>query len=171
MDQVLAHLAGRGVAAALIGGMALAAHGIARSTEDIDFLVLDRAVLKEDFWQGWDASAVDLRRGDPEDPLAGVVRLKAPGAVVDLVVGRQAWLSGVLDRRTEIVLGTRRLPVVRRADLVLLKLLAGGPQDHLDVQLLLAADSGELRAEVERQVAQRPALAETWSLVLQQARA
>jgi hypothetical protein len=168
LDRILDHLAGKGIAAALIGGFALAAHGVARATEDIDLLVLDRSVLGGPFWEGWENAAdIEIRPGDLDDPLAGVVRVRRGGEVVDLVVGREPWMKGVLDRRSEINLDSRVLTAVTRADLVLLKLFAGGPQDLLDIELLLAADAGGLKAEVEQRLEGRSgALVKTWERVL-----
>jgi hypothetical protein len=167
LDRILADLAAKGIPAAVIGALALAAHGVVRASEDLDLLVLDRSVLDRGFWESWGGSAtIEIRRGDPDDPLAGVVRVRAGGEIVDLVIGREPWMPAVLERRVEVQLGPRRLPVVTRADLVLLKLFAGGPQDLLDVELLLAAHPGELKAEVERHIAGRSALERTWKNLL-----
>ena len=43
--KVIRHLEDEGVAAALIGGLALGAHGIARATLDADILVMEEAPL------------------------------------------------------------------------------------------------------------------------------
>jgi hypothetical protein len=59
-------------------------------------------------------------------------------------------------RPIRVRLHRRTVPTVDRADLVLLKLFAGGPQDLLDVRLLLAADTGGLRDMVERRLADVP---------------
>jgi hypothetical protein len=59
------------------------------------------------------------------------------------------------------------MTTVTRADLVLLKLFAGGPQDLLDIEFLLAADAGGLQAEVEEGLKGRSGvLVETWKRVL-----
>jgi len=167
LDRILADLAARRIPAAVIGALALAAHGVVRASEDLDLLVLDRSVLARDFWTDWTAtSEIEIRRGDPDDPLAGVVRIRADGEILDLVVGREPWMPAVLERRIEIQLGPRALPVVSRADLVLLKLFAGGPQDLLDVELLLAAHPGDLKAEVERLLKGRSGLERAWQLFL-----
>lgn len=50
------------------------------------------------------------------------------------------------------------IPVVERADLVAMKLYAGGPQDPLDVALLLARDTG-LRNIVDTRIHEQPASA------------
>jgi len=129
---------------ALIGAGAMAAHGVGRSTLDLDLLTTADAVLSSTFWRPVSAEGVraDIRRGDAEDPLAGVVRFDAEGeAPVDLVVGRASWQKGILDRATPLEIGEMRVPVATAADLILLKLYAGGSQDSWDVEQLLAAAS------------------------------
>jgi hypothetical protein len=150
LELVGRHLAEADVAHALIGAAALAAAGISRSTVDLDLLVTDRRVLSSPFWQPLAAAgaAVDVRRGDDEDPLAGVVRIElGDDRPVDVVVGRAAWQARAIARART---GLAPVPVVEPRDLVLLKLYAGGPQDLWDVRQLLALPAGERwAAEVE----------------------
>jgi len=131
----------------------MAAHGVSRSTLDIDLLVTDASCLDGAVWEALAREGVPLtvRRGDAEDPLAGVVRLGgAPEASVDLVVGRFPWQAHVVERAVESSLEGVRVPVARAADLILLKLYAGGPQDAWDVEQLLAGPArATLVAEVE----------------------
>jgi hypothetical protein len=156
--QVIRHLEERGVAAALIGGLALGAHGIARATLDADVLVADEAVLDPGFWtSSTELGAPEIRRGDAEDPLLGIVRFTVADEPVDVIVGRGRWIVSVLQRRLRIEAAGHSLPLVDRADLVLLKLFAAGPQDLLDVQLLLEADEGDLRRNVEERLPSAPA--------------
>jgi hypothetical protein len=75
---------------------------------------------------------------------------------VDVVVGRSPWTRRILERRSQVHLGNRTLPVVDRADLVLLKLYAGGPQDLLDARLLIAVDEAQIRPLVEARLAEAP---------------
>ncbi len=160
LARVLETLEARGARPALIGGMALAAHGVGRATQDFDLLVLDASLLAASSWDGIrDSGAeVEIRRGDAADPLAGVIRVsKAGEAAVDVVVGKRPWQPGILDRRRTLRLDDLAVPVVEAADLVLLKLDAGGPQDRLDIQLLLRGpDGAALRADVERRLATSP---------------
>ncbi|MGE5347283.1 MAG: hypothetical protein ACM3JH_15120 [Acidithiobacillales bacterium] len=167
LARVLDLLEGRGARPALIGGMALAAYGVGRATQDFDILVLDTSLLAEESWAALRESgaAVDVRRGDALDPLAGVIRVSKSGeAAVDVIVGKRSWQVEILDRRQTLRLQDLALPVVEAADLVLLKLDAGGPQDHLDVRLLLHGPAGAaLRTEVERRLASLPApLRDAW---------
>ena len=158
LSDIVAKLEARGIACAVIGGLALAARGVARATLDADVLVVERQVLDEGFWVEEPASIlVEIRRGDSDDPLAGVVRCRRAAEVVDIVVGKHAWQKPILARRTMLTIGGRPLPLVEDADLVLLKLFAGGPQDLLDVRLLIAADPADLPQRVESRLAVLPA--------------
>jgi hypothetical protein len=47
----------------------MAAHGVSRSTFDIDFLTTDRRVLDAAMWVI--EAVVEVRPGDADDPLAG----------------------------------------------------------------------------------------------------
>jgi hypothetical protein len=146
---------------ALIGAAALAAHGVSRATADEDLLALGESPLTFDFWAPLrDAGVeVEVRRGDPDDPLAGVVRFRAPAErSVDLVLGKFAWQRRIVERARRLSRGGVEIPVVGPADLILLKLFAGGPQDAWDIHLLLAGEDGEIvAAEVERHLPELPA--------------
>ena len=150
LDRVTGLLADHAVPHALIGAAALAVRGIARSTFDVDMLTTtDARVLDASFWTSLAVVCeVDVRRGDSDDPLAGVVRVAARGQrPVDLIVGRYAWQSRAVARAEPSTTGP---PVVTAADLVLLKLHAGGAQDHWDVrESLRQPDSEHLAAQVE----------------------
>lgn len=165
LDEIDRFLSGHEIAHALIGATALAVHGVSRSTMDQDLLVLDRGVLDEAFWAPVAAgTVVDVRHGDAEDPLAGVVRLQRPGERdVDVVVGRHAWQEAILERAIHV--GDQPLRVVDAADLILLKLYAGGSQDRWDIEQLLALDTGGRIARTvdERAGALPPRMREIWS--------
>lgn len=160
LADVVGLLQSRGVPHALIGAAAMSGLGVVRASDDLDLLVTDAAVLEDEFWEplARGGTRVDVRRGDDADPLAGVVRLATGGgAPVDVVVGKRPWQRDVVARARPIRLGAVDVPLVGAADLVLLKLFAGGPQDAADVGLILAAgDRGAIRAEVEARVASLP---------------
>ncbi|MEO8600984.1 MAG: hypothetical protein ABI629_00260 [bacterium] len=158
--RLVALLERDGVTAAIIGGVALGAHGIARATLDTDILVADRRVLATTYWpRRRGIPSPDIRRGDADDPLAGVVSFASEDERIDLIVGRGAWMRVMLERRLWVGTGSPKLPIVDRADLILLKLYAGSPQDLLDVRLLLQTDPATLRNEVNARLRDVPATA------------
>ena len=145
---------------ALIGAGAMAAHGVSRATLDQDLLVCDASVLDPSVWSAMSPAIVDIRRGDADDPLLGVIRIRLDGEpdVVDVVVGRGGWQQGVLDRARPHPVGESPLPVVDRPDLILLKLYAGGSQDRWDIESLLAADAERgTKSVVDQRVPALPA--------------
>ena len=162
---LLAHVASllrrENIEFALIGAAALAAHGISRSTLDIDVLVVDSRVLSLTFAEA--SITVDVRRGAADDPLAGVMRFGQAGERdVDVVVGRSRWQQDIIRRAQTIdVMGTT-IPVVDVPGLILLKLYAGGSQDAWDVEQLLAvADRATVVSQVDASVHELPSDAQT----------
>lgn len=163
LDRVSAILDDHHISHALIGAAALAARGIARSTYDIDLLTTDLRVLDPRVWTTLPTDAVDIRRGDADDPLAGVVRITlTTNRPVDVVIGKHPWQERAVVRAEAI--GSTRVVLAR--DLVLLKLYAGGTQDLWDVRELLALGDTPLRDEVTADlVALPPPLQLRWAAV------
>ncbi len=141
LRDISAFLTARSVPHALVGAAALAVHGVSRSTFDADLFTTDATVLSASAWGALleRGVGVDTRVGAYDDPLAGVVRFSLLGQrSVDLVVGRHAaWQKGVLARAVPFRFGEVELSVATPADLVLLKLFAGGSQDAWDIEQLL----------------------------------
>lgn len=168
LEEISTTLEAAGIRHALIGALALAAYGVNRASVDLDLFVADASCLRPDLWADLQSRgiAVDVRKGDLTDPLAGVVRFQAPGeSPIDIVVGKWTWQTRVLERAEPI----GGLLVVRAADLVLLKLYAGGPQDAWDVQQLLARPfRADLILEVESRLSELPAQSQNlWKKILQ----
>lgn len=164
LDHVVALLTTHQIPHALIGAAALAARGIARSTYDIDMLTADPRVLDRGLWADLvnGGAAVDIRRGDEDDPLGGVVRVEAARErPVDIILGRLGWHRRAVDRAETLPDGP---PVVTAGDLILLKLYAGGPQDLWDVRELLRLPGADrLAAEVSAELTGHPpSMQELW---------
>jgi hypothetical protein len=144
LATVTATLDRAGIRYAVIGAGALAAHGIARSTFDLDLFTTDAVTLEQRTWAEVAADSriqQDIRRGDFTDPLAGVIRLASAGERdIDVVVGRLRWHTDAVERAVPVESAGVRMPVVTPPDLILLKLYAGGPQDYWDIEQLLARD-------------------------------
>jgi hypothetical protein len=130
----------------------MAVHGVTRSTRDLDLFTVLAEALKIETWQTLRREGVEVRieRGDADDPLAGVVRLSGPVEhPIDVIVGKSPWQADVLQRSRRAAIEGVDVPVAAPADLILLKLYAGGPQDAWDIEQLLA---GPGRATVARDV-------------------
>ena len=131
--------------------------------------MLDRRLWASLVAQG---AVVDARRGDDDDPLAGVVHVLLPdGTDVDVVVGRWAWERRLIERAERVVVAPGvDIPVPATSDLVLLKLAAGGFADLQDAAALLGAGNrAGLIVEVESRLAEvRPDVRATWQHLLEQ---
>jgi hypothetical protein len=154
LGEVVAVLNRERTSHALIGATAMAVHGVSRATADVDLLTLHSSVLRRELWTALEARGIQVRvlKGDPDDPLAGTVRIVADPETVDIVVGRHAWQQEIVDAAVESSVAGVPVRVVRAAGLILLKLYAGGPKDAWDIRSLLEArpDAAALRAETER---------------------
>jgi hypothetical protein len=157
VDRVCAALDRHAIPYAVIGAAALATYGVARSTFDVDLLTTDVRALQRGVWGD---VAADIRRGDLDDPLAGVVRVvEGTDRPVDVVVGKHAWQTRAIQRARPI---SGAAPVVQARDLILLKLYAGGAQDFWDVRELLKHSDASLAGEIEHDVAELPELQRRW---------
>jgi hypothetical protein len=167
IEPVHAVLESLGTSYALIGAHAMAARGYPRFTVDVDFLAVDSRVLERATWAGLErgGAAIDPRRGDADDPLAGVVHiLLADGTDVDVVLARWPWEARLLERAERIRIAGLDVPVPRTSDLILLKLAAGGYLDLRDAAVLLeTGDRTALVRDVEAHIGDvRPDVSAVW---------
>jgi hypothetical protein len=134
--KVLAHLEGKGISCAVIGALALAAHGAPRYSADVDLMVMDPSILSPSFWEGHGLGNVDIRSGESDDPLGGVVRFEGT-LPLDVIVGKSRAARFALDN----AMHHPQLPckVVTPLGLALLKLEAGGMSDLQDLAMLREA--------------------------------
>ncbi len=155
-EPVCRFLESIGASYALIGGHAVSIRGYPRMTIDYDFLTTDRRVLQAETWQVLQAAgaSVDARKGEYDDPLAGVVHLTlADGTECDVIVAKWKWEQGVIDRAELLDVDGVVLPVPRTSDLILLKLSAGGEHDLRDASILLrVSDRERVISEVDEHI-------------------
>lgn len=92
LDEIRSTLEAAGIRHALIGALALSAYGVNRASLDLDLFVADAASLRPGLWADLQGRgvAVQIRKGDLTDPLAGVVRFQAPGETP--IDGEEVWL-------------------------------------------------------------------------------
>jgi hypothetical protein len=168
IESISRALGSIGARYALIGGRAVGLRGHPRMTLDYDFLTTDARVLQHEVWSSLGAS-VEARRGDDDDPLAGVVHITFhDGVEADVILARWKWQEGVIDRAELLDVGGIKVPVPLTSDLILLKLTAGGYVDLQDVHVLLeVGDREQVISEVEKRVsALAPDAREAWKTIL-----
>ena len=141
-----------GMPYAIMGGIAVRAHGIPRPTYDVDFTlavprdrlgelleaIADRGyTVPEQYSRGW----VDTVGGMP----LVKVRLFLEGRSVDadMFIAETPFQREVLDRRITADVDGLSVKLVSAEDLILFKLVAARPRDLLDVQDVLFTQ-GEL---------------------------
>jgi hypothetical protein len=136
-------LRAEGIAYALIGGLAVSIRGQTRVTADVDLVVaadVERAL-----------SLAGALAGSPFQPLVKEVdeiittafllplRHRATGVKVDIAIGLSGFEQQAIARSEALELGGCMVPVATAEDLLILKLLAGRPQDEEDIRGLLIA--------------------------------
>lgn len=142
-EEVIGVLESRGVGALVIGAVALAAHGYVRLTEDLDLGVnTDLGTLKQVAEALRTAGfEVELREPDGQDPLGGVIDVRGPFGLIQVVNygGRfPAVIDGGLAAADTVVRSGSRLRIVPLPHLVALKLYAGGTKSRADIVELLS---------------------------------
>lgn len=135
MDELTRRFASREIDFAFIGGVAMALHGLARATKDVD-LIVDRAAADSADATMLEVGFERLKRGDVfGNYLLGPLR-------VDLLFTKGAMSRRMLERATTIHLRRATSKLVCAEDLIGLKLQALAnnrerPYDRGDIEALL----------------------------------
>jgi len=142
LTAVVAALDAGGAEYALVGGLALAVHGVARATTDIDLLILPEQtdqvlVLVKNIGFRFRASPMRFPDGMSIQRVSKIE--EGETLTLDLLMVednlRDAW-----DSRARYDTPTGSLSVIGREALIAMKTWAGRPQDLADVQRLTEAD-------------------------------
>jgi hypothetical protein len=149
--QAVLHLAKvlgtTGVPYAFMGGLALNAWGIPRTTFDFDVAVALDSQQLPGFLRGLEAH--DLAADEPflrghVDRLSGMEKCSARllfGShwfVVDIFLATTPFLRSVMTRRVQVPVWGESVFVVSAADLILFKLVAGRRKDWVDIENVVA---------------------------------
>lgn len=148
-----------GIQFALIGAAAVSLRGHPRFTQDTDFFTTDNRVLDPSTWEELQrkGTTVGIRKGDFDDPLAGVVRVGSIPDQVDVVLGKWKWEQGIISRAERLNAFGGSVLVPTRSDLILLKLAAGGYKDLVDAAALLSlGPQQDVIADVDSHIAELP---------------
>ncbi len=134
-----------GIDYALCGGLAMAVHGHARATEDIDILLREESLSEAikaavsvgfTFETGW----LKFRDGTSEEQkLFRVLKPHSSGSLIlDLLIVTPA-LEPVWNQRQQFKRGDRSLSVVSSDGLIDMKRLSGRQRDLSDIERLTGA--------------------------------
>ena len=142
LGRLVDTLSREGLAYALCGGLAVAVHGYPRATMDIDLLVrpedIDHIVaVIEPLGYVLDAGELPFDTGQPhERRVRRICKTDGPeGLSLDLVL-LPPWLAEVWESREDLDWEGRRITVVSREGLLVMKRVAGRPQDLADLAVL-----------------------------------
>lgn len=141
-EQVVLAMGRLGVDAVVIGAVALAAHRYVRMTQDLDLGVdVDLPTLKRVadtlIAEGFDA---ELRLPDAQDPLGGVIDIRGDFGWVQVISFADRFPAAIRDALRHHTMTLRpgsSLKLTPLAQLVALKLYAGGAKSRADVLELL----------------------------------
>ena len=128
---------------AVVGAMAASVHGVVRASMDADaviaFPVHDLATLEGQVRAT--GLGTELRYGDPDDPIAAVLRISDSfGNGVDLLVGLRGLDPGAFARAVVVPFQGEQLRVVGREDFIAMKLFANAPLDVADAEFAAAGE-------------------------------
>lgn len=142
LEKLFAILKAFNISYVLIGGYAAAVWGSVRATKDVDFLadvpylMIDKVVEALEK-QGF---SVEYRSGDIGDPVRGVIELEfqieEDKESVELIQGIKNMPGDIFSRSEKIGMLGIEIPVASPEDLIVLKLLAGGPVDKQDARTI-----------------------------------
>lgn len=124
---------------ALCGGLAVAAHGLVRATQDVDFLILSEslnAAYEAAALVGYDIRGLDISFKERTVEIRRVSKVVGEEVIsLDLLLVTP-HVEDVWADRQEIEFFGLKLYVVSRSGLIKMKEQAGRPQDLLDIDRL-----------------------------------
>ena len=136
-------LEARGIQSALIGGLAVSLRGQPRMTADVDLVVLATVDEALRLVRELDSTSFAPLFSGVEEVVASAfilpLRHRHTGIRVDLAIGMSGFEQQAVRRATPFTIGGTRIAVVSIEDLLVMKALAGRPQDDQDIRGLVAA--------------------------------
>jgi predicted nucleotidyltransferase len=142
---------------AVIGALAAAVYGAVRASVDADALVSLTVARLSNLSHVFKKKGltVELRRGDPEDPIPAMLAISDKHHNrVDLLGGLRGLDPQTLSRAVEVPFSGVRLRVVAREDFIAMKCFAGGPQHLEDARVALRIGE-QLDVDLLRRVTRR----------------
>ena len=141
-------LEARNLRYALIGGLAASIRGRVRATEDVDLILmcsLDQALdFVESLRQSDFAPLIDNYQEIARSALLIPVVQQTSGTQLDLAIGLSGFEHEIVERADPMMINDVEIFVATAEDLLLLKLLAGRPQDLQDIEGIVEIQSDRI---------------------------
>lgn len=141
-DEILNILEHEKIDYALIGGLAATVRGRTRVTDDIDLVVSLDPDSAMDFARNLDAESFEPLFSEFEQVVRSAfllpLRHRKTGITLDLAIGVSGLEQQVIARATLVDIGDREIFVATASDLIVMKTLAGRPQDDIDIKGIIA---------------------------------
>ena len=135
-------LEARGIEFALIGGLAVSLRGQPRMTVDVDLVMLSDVERALELVREIDSTPFAPLFPGVEEVVARSsilpLRHRTTGIRVDVAIGMSGFERQAVRRAAPVSIGAVRVPVVATEDLLVMKALAGRPQDEEDIRGLIA---------------------------------
>jgi cellobiose-specific phosphotransferase system component IIB len=145
LSQLISALDENEIEYAVCGGLALAIHGFARATLDIDILIqpelLEKA-YKIGAENGFDIRGLDISFKERAVEIQRISKIDDNGEVLSLdLLLVTPQIQDVWETREKIDFLGNQLSVVSQIGLIKMKMLAGRPQDLADIERLKNEES------------------------------
>ena len=151
--------------AAVIGGIAVIAHGHARATSDVDCAIAASLSESAHIYDAFLSAGFEPRNDDAlefaQQSLVLTLRYKRTGVPVDASFAQQEFEHRALAAAKNVRFGAATIPVPSVTALAIYKMFAGRPQDVQDVKRLLTLGHEVDRRAVERQLREFDELLDT----------
>ena len=138
--DVTSDLERNGIEYAVCGGLALAIHGFARATLDIDILILAENLEKAyqvAAKKGFDIKGLDMSFKERAVEIRRVSKIDDDGEVLSLdLLIVTPFVEDVWATKEKVVVSNSELVVVSKEGLIKMKTLANRPQDLADIERL-----------------------------------
>ena len=133
---------------ALIGGLAASIRGRIRATEDVDLILmcsLETALnLVESLSQSEFTPLLDNYEEVARSALLIPLKQRDTGIQLDLAIGLSGFEQEIVERADPMMIDNNEIFVATAEDLLLLKMLAGRPQDLQDVDGIVEIQAGRI---------------------------
>ena len=137
LDEIVDELDARKISYALVGGLAASLHGRLRTTEDVDLIVLLDVHGALRFLH--ELNPAQFRPYFPEAETvlrqSFILALEhvVTGVTLDLAVGVSGFEQQIVRRAKPVEIAGRAIHIATAEDLIVMKTLAGRPQDEQDI--------------------------------------